>query len=43
VRRPLLPIAAIVAATLIGNSVWFAAGRWYGAGYVFVAAVETVH
>jgi membrane protein DedA with SNARE-associated domain/rhodanese-related sulfurtransferase len=29
---PLLPIAAIVAATLIGNSVWFAAGRRYGTG-----------
>jgi len=29
---PLLPIAAIVVATVIGNSVWFAAGRWYGAG-----------
>jgi membrane protein DedA with SNARE-associated domain/rhodanese-related sulfurtransferase len=29
---PLLSIAAIVAATLIGNSVWFAAGRRYGAG-----------
>ncbi len=29
---PLLPIVAIVAATLIGNSVWFAAGRRYGAG-----------
>jgi membrane protein DedA with SNARE-associated domain len=27
---PLLPIAAIVAATLIGNAVWFAAGRRYG-------------
>lgn len=26
------PVAAIVAATLIGNAVWFAAGRWYGAG-----------
>jgi membrane protein DedA with SNARE-associated domain len=29
---PLPPIVAIVAATVIGNSVWFAAGRWYGAG-----------
>jgi membrane protein DedA with SNARE-associated domain/rhodanese-related sulfurtransferase len=29
---PLLSIAAIVAATLIGNSVWFAAGRRYGSG-----------
>ncbi len=29
---PLVPIAAIVAATVIGNSVWFAAGRRYGAG-----------
>jgi membrane protein DedA with SNARE-associated domain/rhodanese-related sulfurtransferase len=28
---PLVPIAAIVTATVIGNSVWFAAGRWYGA------------
>lgn len=27
---PVLPIAAIVAATLIGNAVWFAAGRRYG-------------
>jgi membrane protein DedA with SNARE-associated domain len=26
------PVAAIVAATLIGNAVWFAAGRRYGAG-----------
>jgi membrane protein DedA with SNARE-associated domain/rhodanese-related sulfurtransferase len=29
---PLLPIVAIVAGTLVGNSVWFAAGRRYGAG-----------
>ena len=29
---PLLPIAAIVAATLIGNALWFAAGRRYGTG-----------
>lgn len=29
---PLLSIAAIVAGTLIGNSVWFAAGRRYGTG-----------
>ncbi len=28
---PLLPIAAVVAGTVIGNSVWFAAGRRYGA------------
>jgi membrane protein DedA with SNARE-associated domain len=28
----LLPVAAIVGATLIGNSVWFAAGRRYGLG-----------
>ena len=27
---PLVAIIAIVAATVIGNSVWFAAGRWYG-------------
>jgi membrane protein DedA with SNARE-associated domain len=27
---PVLPVAAIVAATLIGNAVWFAAGRRYG-------------
>jgi membrane protein DedA with SNARE-associated domain len=29
---PSVPIAAIIAATLIGNSIWFAAGRRYGAG-----------
>ena len=29
---PLVAIAAILVATVIGNSVWFAAGRWYGAG-----------
>ncbi len=29
---PVLPIVAIVAATLIGNAVWFAAGRRYGLG-----------
>ncbi len=29
---PVLPIAAIVVATLIGNAVWFAAGRRYGLG-----------
>ena len=29
---PVLPIAAIVAATLTGNAVWFAAGRRYGLG-----------
>ena len=28
---PVVPIAAVVAGTLIGNSVWFAAGRRYGA------------
>ena len=29
---PVLPVAAIVAATLIGNAVWFYAGRRYGLG-----------
>ncbi|MGH9577535.1 MAG: DedA family protein, partial [Terriglobales bacterium] len=29
---PLLAIVAILVATVIGNSVWFAAGRRYGAG-----------
>lgn len=29
---PLLPVLAILATTLIGNSVWFAAGRRNGAG-----------
>lgn len=29
---PLLSLGAIVAATLIGNAAWFAAGRRYGAG-----------
>ena len=29
---PVLPIVAIVAATLIGNAVWFAVGRRYGLG-----------
>ncbi len=29
---PLVPIAAIVAATVIGNALWFAAGRRYGTG-----------
>jgi membrane protein DedA with SNARE-associated domain len=27
---PLLPLAAIVAASIVGNAVWFAAGRRYG-------------
>jgi membrane protein DedA with SNARE-associated domain len=27
---PILPVAAIVGATLVGNTVWFAAGRRYG-------------
>lgn len=35
---PLLPIAAIVATTLIGNAVWFAAGRRYGLAVLRPAA-----
>lgn len=33
---PVLSIAAIVAATLLGNSAWFAAGRRYGTGVLRV-------
>jgi membrane protein DedA with SNARE-associated domain len=29
---PLLPVAAIVVASMLGNAVWFAAGRRYGVG-----------
>ncbi len=38
---PLLAIAAIVGATLIGNAVWFSAGRRYGLGVLRLVGRES--